>query len=156
MLITAACSIAQEGWTTETYNADALKGTTGYTAYIFTDSKGDCFVLWSHKSDEFRIVSNSHIFDYYGSNMSFQVIIGLYDENDNLTKKIECRAFADNENSHMAYVHRRNAKQTITFIQENKGYVRIIAPLYGSLSDFDLRVPCFKSEPEKKVKDGID
>lgn len=156
MLTTAVCSNAQVGWTTEVYNADELKGTKEYTAYIFTDSKGDYFVLWSHKGDEFRIVSNSHIFDYYGSNKSFQVIIGLYDENDNIIQKIECRAFADNENSHMAYVHRRNAKKTINYIQENIGYVRIIAPLYGSLSDFDLRVPCFKSEPVKNEKDGID
>jgi hypothetical protein len=154
MLTTATYSFAQVGWISEKYNADELKGTKGYTAYIYTDSTGNNFVLWSHTNDEFRIVSNSNIFDYYGSKKSFQVIIGLYDENDNLTKKIECKAFADDENSHMAYVHRRNAKQTINYIQENRGYVRIIAPLYGTLSDFDLRVPCFKSEQEEK--DSID
>ena len=155
MLATAICSVAQVGWNTEEYHADELKGTKGYTAYIYTDSKGDYFVLWSHKDDEFRITSNSYIFDYYGSSRSFKVIIGLYDENDNLVKKIECNAFTDDENSHMAYVHRRNAKQTINHIRENKGYVRIIAPLYSTLSDYDLKVPCFNSEPIKKNGDDL-
>lgn len=155
MLATAGCLVAQVGWNTEVYHADELKGTKGYTAYIYTDNNGDYFVLWSHKDDEFRIASNSHIFDYHGSNKSFQVIIGLYDDKDSLIKKIECYAFTDDENSHWAYVHRKNAKQTINFIRDYKGYVRIIAPLYGTLSDFDLRIPCFKSEPEKKDSDDL-
>ena len=97
MLATAVCSFAQVGWRTEVHHADELKGTEEYTAYIYTDSKGDYIVLWSNTDEDFRIVSNRHIFNYNsGGTKWFSSTVGLYDENGKLIEKVgidfgECR-----------------------------------------------------------------
>lgn len=163
MLATAVCSFAQVGWRTEVHHADELKGTEEYTAYIYTDSKGDYIVLWSNTDEDFRIVSNRHIFNYNsGGTKWFSSTVGLYDENGKLIEKVGIDFDAHNddpriaENSTTFRRDKKAAKKIITFIRNEKGYVRIIAPLYRSNNDYDIEIPCFKSEPKKKEKDGDD
>lgn len=163
MLAATAYSIAQVGWRAEVQHADELKGTEEYTSYIYTDKKGDYIVIWSNTDEDFRIVSNSNIFNYnVGSTKWFSSTIGLYDENGNLLEKVGIDFDARNDDPRIAdnsttfRREKKAAKKIITFIRNEKGYVRIIAPLYRSNNDYDIEVPCFKSEPKKKEKDGDD
>lgn len=163
MLVTAVCSFAQVGWRTEVHHADELKGTEEYTAYIYTDSKGDYIVIWSNTDEDFRIVSNGHIFNYNsGATKWFSSTVGLYDENGKLLEKvgIDFDAHDDNpriaENSTAFRRQKKSANKIIKFIRNEKGYVRIIAPLYRSNNDYDIEIPCFNAKPKKKEKDGDD
>jgi hypothetical protein len=37
-------------------------------------------------------------------------------------------------------------KYIISYLRNEKGYVRIIAPLYNTNETFDIKVPCIKNE----------
>lgn len=163
MLMTAVCSFAQVGWSSTVHHADELKGTEEYTSYVYTDSKGDYIVIWSNTDEDFRIASNGHIFNYNsGGTKWFSSTVGLYDENGKLIEKvgIDFDAHDDNpriaDNSTAFRRQKKAANKIITFIRNEKGYIRIIASLYGTTNDYDIEVPCFKSESKKKEKDGDD
>ncbi len=155
MLTTTVFSFAQAGWKTEVHHADELKGTEEYTSYLYIDDKGDCIVLWSNDETNFRIVSNSHIFNYKtggpGGSKWFSTTIGLYDEEGKLVDKTELDFYIEEGNSRIATSDAvlrkeiREAQKIINYIRDRKGCIRIIAPLYGTISEFDILVPCIQS-----------
>ena len=162
MLTTTVFSFAQVGWTTEVYNEDELLGTEGYVSYIYTDDKKDYIVLWSNDETNFRIVSNTHIFNYNsggpGGSKWFSTTIGLYDEAGKLVEKTGLDFYIQEGNPRVATSEAvlrkeiKEAKKINDFIRNGKGSVRIIAPLYGSISGFDIVVPCFQSYNQNEKK----
>lgn len=155
LLLIALCSqfcvLAQE-WTTIHYEEDELTETPEHDSYSYTDEKGNSIVLWSTDNTDFRIISGSDIFDYNGTIRSFYVIIGYYDNDDKLIEKNEIQmcAFEGAGNQAQAnldplirpFPNKRRCQQLQTFLQNNQGYIRIVAPLFGKNTKFDLRVPC--------------
>ena len=165
-VIVAFCNFAkaQSGWSTTEFGADELKGQAAYTAQFYIDNNGNRFTMWSNEVDYFRITSASHIFNYRvsGSLKEVDVTVGFYDVNDHLIEKVQMTFWPNDDNPRIAHnsvflsKNKKKGMKVIQYLQNEKGYIRIIAPLYHSISGFDLKVPCLKSEPQKKEKDVED
>ena len=154
VLFSQICVIAQE-WVTTHYEEDELTEIQAHDAYRYTDEDENSIVFWSFENTDFRIISGSGVFDYNGTIRSFYAIIGYYDNNDRLIEKNEIQmcAFEGASNQAQAnldplirpFPNKRRCQQLQTFLQNNQGYVRIVAPLFGKNSKFDLRVPCMNN-----------
>jgi hypothetical protein len=152
LLFVCNAAKAQLGWQTTEFEADELKGQSAYTAYFYTDEDGNKLTMWSSEKDYFRITSGTHIFDYIvsGSVKEVGVTVGFYDKNDNLIEKIQMTFWPDDNpriahNSIFMPRNKKKGEKVIQYLQKEEGYVRFIAPLYHSVSGFDLKVPCIKS-----------
>lgn len=168
---------AQSGWVTTKFNADELKGTNAYFAQSYTDKTGNSLTIWSDEDDYFRILSGSHIFDYTVTYSLKEVIaiVGFYDKNDNFIEKIQMTFLPEDDNPRIAHnsvflaTNRKKGKKVIQYLKNEFGYIRIVAPLYGSTSGFDMKIPCLKTADDaqrektqsiyetiyKGIKDGI-
>jgi len=137
---------AQTGWSSNEHKGDELKGTESYYSYKFEDSEENDFIYWSNSDYNFRIISGSHIFDYSSSKM-ISITVGFYSIDDNLIDKGTTTLVVSSENSHFAEVPgKKIGRKVLKYLNENEGYVRIIAPLYGTLASFDIKIPCMKKE----------
>ena len=146
--------IAQE-WITTHFEADELTETQAHDSYRYTDENENSIVFWSFENTDFRIVSGSGIFDYNGAIRSFYAIIGYYDNDGKLIEKNEIQmcAFEGAGNQAQAnldplirpFPNKRRCQQLQNYLQNNHGYVRIVAPLFGENSKFDFRVPCMNN-----------
>lgn len=131
---------AQSGWSLKDFPSDELKGIKGYTAYTYSDEKGSSLVMWDNSNNQFRITCDNGIFDYDVDHF-VRVIIGFYDVNNNLTAKKEISFFVPAGKSGQAtYTGKRVTMMMKKLLLLGKGYVRIIAPLYGK-DDYELDVP---------------
>lgn len=162
---------AQSGWSSTEFEADELKGQPAYTALSYTDNQGNRLTMWSNEDNYFRITSCSHIFNYTvsGSLKEVGATVGFYDTSDNLIEKNQMTFWPNDDNPRIAHNsiflsrNKKKGKKVIQYLRNEEGYIRIIAPLYRSISGFDLKVPCLKSEPQKTerdlsmiFKDGLD
>jgi len=137
---------AQIGWHSTVFKADELKGTESYISYMYEDEGENSFIYWSNNDQNFRIISGSHIFDYNSSKL-ITVTIGLYSSDDKLIDKSNTTLLVSRDNSHFASVPgKKVGKKVLNYLNEDEGYIRIIAPLYGTLVSFDIKVPCMKKE----------
>lgn len=152
---------AQSGWSSTEFEADELKGQPAYTALSYTDNQGNRLTMWSNEDNYFRITSCSHIFNYTvsGSLKEVGATVGFYDTSDNLIEKIQMTFWPNDDNPRIAHNsiflsrNKKKGKKVIQYLRNEEGYIRIIAPLYRSISGFDLKVPCLKSEPQKTERD---
>jgi hypothetical protein len=134
--------MAQE-WFVKEHKADALKKQKAYTSYRFTDNDDNSFIYWSWslKDGDFRIsTSSSHIFDYNSSDY-MQITVGFYDNQDNLIDNGNYRVKVEKDRQFA----RGSKKSIIKYLNEQEGYVRIIAPLYGTTVNYEIKVLCHKS-----------
>ena len=77
---------AQNGWITKEVPADELTGMEAYTYTYFTiDGVGDVII---YSDGNIKLITSDGIFDGKGSGPWARVLMGIYDENDNLLKKI--------------------------------------------------------------------
>ena len=147
-----------QSWHSTHYEADELTDTKEYTSYVFEDPNVGSFIYWSNKKDQFRIITNNHIFNYdsgyskYGGNYcGFEIMVGLYDENDNLIEKfkmwLDCPSsdgkptFGETRDRGKMFNPVGQAKkcQKIFSHLKTSGYVRILSDLYGG-GKFDLKI----------------
>ncbi len=129
-------------WFVNEHEADALKKKEAYSSYRYEDENGNNFVYWSYslKSGDYRITTSSDIFDY-NQNRFMDITIGLYDIQGNLVDKIKDKAKVEDG----ANFAKSCKKKIIKYLNEQEGYIRIIAPLYGTTADYDIKVVCHKS-----------
>lgn len=159
LFLMLAITCNAQGWTKTTLEADELLGEKGGIAYSFCNEENTMkFICWEGNTESFRVISSTKLFDY-GSNLGanghkiFLGLIGFYDENDSLIEKIEkfCFELDDEGLSNQAHPNRwtsmggnnkKNVRKMFDYLKNKKGYIRIVAPLYGTNSNFDLKIPC--------------
>lgn len=145
---------AQNGWISTSFEADDLTEQEAYTSLIYTTDNGSV-VLWDNNDKYFRLISYIGSFDTKVTQWSFRyidifkAIVGYYDTNDNCIKKSKCQfesgvnhSEAKNMKDTMAH---NEGKNIIKFLKEEKGYIRIVAPLFNSHENFDIKVPCLNN-----------
>ena len=133
-------------WNISEHQADLMKNQKAYTSYRYEDNKGNGFVYWSNSNYDLRIYSGEGIFDY-SERRFVDVMFGIYDINDNLLEKSSITLKVE-KNAAFATVpyKKKTAVKVIKYLNENEGYVRILAPLYGNTLGYELIVPCRKNE----------
>jgi hypothetical protein len=140
---------AQNGWEKTKFPGDELKGEKETCLNIYTNDEGS-FVFSDEKDDGFMVTTQRGFFDYDIDNYAKGTIIGLYDQNGVLLEKMDLPTqrtfFTTSSSNHktMGCIKKAAAKKIISFIKEQKGYVRIIAERY-SRTDFDIKVPCMNN-----------
>ena len=148
-LMTMVVSVnAQNGWETRKSGGDELKGYSPSVAHLYKCDEGDiCFFDGSEST--FMVSTYNGFFDYDVDDYVKGAIIGLYDINDNLIEKIKTptqRTFWVGEKNHhiMVCVKKDVGEKIVSFLKNQKGFVRIIAERY-SRSDFDIKIPCMNN-----------
>ena len=142
-----------QGWSTQYFDGDELTKKESYEAYSFINEKGDQFVYWSNSDKNFRIINNSinapfkdllvHVpLTLDVVRVMKHVKVGFYDENGKLIDSDDTEMIVQEGKSNFASVPgKKVAKKIIKFIASGKpGYVRIVAPLYGSNIPFDIKI----------------
>lgn len=134
-------------WSSSHYEADPMKKIEAYDSYHFTDENGNMFIFWSNSPKNFRIISNESIFNYKYKSFWVEIEIGFYDVNGKFVEKIKTNGAADeNEPSRLENMSfTKGAKKIISYLKEQKGSVRFLAPLYGRASGMDFTVPCMNN-----------
>lgn len=152
-------SPSKGGWKITHQTADELKGNEAYSSYVYSQPGMGAFVFWGFEKFQFRIVSDDGIFNYKstysrysGAYQGESILVGLYDNNDNLIEKFNM--WLDREMSKDGkFLTTRNAgtmsnpvgqkgkvKKIFKHLQGQNGYVRIVATRYNH-ADFDLKIP---------------
>lgn len=159
LLCSSNITKAQSGWHTTNFDADELKGQEAYAAYVYKDEDGNSLTMWSNEDDYFRITSSSHIFNYVLTNNALKIVhvtVGFYDKDNNLIEKITMTFWPNDDNpakaisSYLMPKDKKKGRKVMQYLKNEEGYIRLLAPLYRSNSDFDLRVPCVKSAAQKQ------
>ena len=151
--MTFSLNAMAQKWTVIEHEADALKKEKAYTSYRFEDANENLFIYWtwSLKNGDFRIVnSSSHIFDYRerNNNKIMEITVGFYDSQDNLINNSKINMKVEKDPQYAIVLNtltNKTAKKLIKYLNEEEGYIRIIAPLYGTNTDFDIKILCHKS-----------
>ena len=165
LMLTAVLTASAQGrWEIIETEADELKGTTGGTAYIYTDPEMGSFVFWGFKEYQYRLISDHAQFNieniynrFDGGHSGIIVLVGLYDANDKLIDKFDM--WLDKEgNKSNRFVRTRDAggmsnpvgqkgkvKKIFNALQSKSGYVRIVGERFDT-TDFDIKIPPFKIE----------
>jgi hypothetical protein len=77
-----------------------------------------------------------------------RITIGFYDSQDNLVDNSKIKMKIEDDSRYACVLNtlvNKTAKKVIKYLNEQDGYVRIIAPLYGTNSEFDIKVLCHKN-----------
>lgn len=138
--------IMAQQWTQKEFKADELKGTEGYIAYTFDDEKGNSFIYWSNTEKKLRLFNKIGIFN---SNSDDRVLakVGFYDENGNLVKKKDFGVRTINDTYNMAEnIYSKEGAMILKYLKEQKGYIRILVPMFQSVSPWEIKVPCLNNE----------
>lgn len=148
-------SINAQQWTVVNNSGDELRGTTASTSYMWTEYNGTFY--YQDNDDKLFIINTSEgIFNSNGQRgtKGRPIVVGLvgfYNEDDSMIEKMEL-TFEINEGSQSVYPNKytykggnnyKRSKHVLDFIQNNKGYVRILIPRYNK-TDLELKVQCNK------------
>ena len=157
LALASVTGVHAQSWSIQHFDGDELKKTESYDAYTFTSESGDKFVYWSNDEKNFRIINNSIAapFNYRAISVPFtldltnvmkHVKVGFYNENGKLEDSDDTEMIVPNGQETFASVTgKKVAKKVIKFLESGKpGYVRIVAPLYGSNVSFDIKITCRK------------
>ena len=149
----------KNGWIVTTHEADELIGNDEYNSIAYIGDDDSKIVLWDKNDKDFRIICNEgNIFDYkvgsngwsFNTNMKlFVATVGYYDSNNKLLKKKECGFQIEGNASEARSIKYgmggNEGKRIVAFLKNEKGYIRIIAPLYNTRRKFDIKVPCMNN-----------
>ena len=142
-----------QGWEKTYHPEDKLMGTQAYTSYYYTDALGNGFVYWSDSDVKFRVITTEGIFDYSITSEGQHIIhckVGFYNDEDVLVEDKNMILRVVNGNASQAEmfnpignfgVNKRKGKELLKYINEEQGYVRVVATLYGG-GLFDIKIPC--------------
>lgn len=145
-----------DGWMATTHDADELIGNESYTSLIYSTDVGS-IVLWDNETKKFRIITNNELFDSdvqkAGWNPSYRSLfvatIGFYNLDNKLLKKK--KVWFEIGSNHRQAVStagssgKNEGKDVVTYLRNNKGYIRIVAPLHLTNLNFDLKIPCLQN-----------
>ena len=147
-----ATSVNAQRWEHSVTEADELTGETAHESWIYTDEKGNSFVMWSDESENFRVISSTAIFNYIGDIRSVMATIGYYDMNNKLIEKNDIQLLVAEGQANQAepnmnsltrpFPNKKRTRKLLETLQKSQGYVRILVPLYGTNAKFDIKVPC--------------
>lgn len=141
----------QEGWEITHHDGDELTGDKAYDSFMYNDEDGNSFVYWSDSHDSFRIISNDGIFDYetfiFGAAKPHYYLknikVGYYDENGKLVDSNKTTMMIREGKPNQAGTPGlKTGKKVVKYLEQSRGYIRIVAPIYGSNVPFDIKVPC--------------
>ena len=142
----SSISIFAQQWTQKEFKADELKGTDGYMAYTYKDENGNSFIYWSNTEKKLRLINKVGIFDSdsYGNVLAK---LGFYDESGNLVKKKDFGISTISNSYSMAEnKYSKESAMILKYLKEQKGYIRILAPMFQSVSPWEIKVPCLNNE----------
>ncbi len=152
IILAFAINLPAQRWERFVTEADELTGETEYESDIFTDENGNVFVMWSNESENFRVISATSIFNYFGDIRSVMATIGYYDSNNKLIEKNDIQLLVSEGQGNQAepnmipmirpLPNKKRVKMLLEYVREGQGYIRILVPLYGTNSKFDIKVPC--------------
>lgn len=150
-----ATSANAQRWEHSVTEADELIGEKGHESDVYTDENGNVFVMWSDESENFRVISGTAIFNFFGDIRSVMATIGYYDLNNKLIEKNDIQLLVSEGQATQAepnmvpmirpLPNKKRVKMLLDYVQNKQGYVRILAPLYGTNAKFDIKVPCLKN-----------
>ena len=153
MCLFCQIQILAQKWSIDEHEADELRGSESYTSYCYDDENENSFVFWSNSDKNFRIITNSGVFDYKSSfagkihTRLMNVVVGIYDTQDKLIEKYETKIeVADDIKMASKPWATKKAKKILEYIKEQQGYIRILASIYGSNLPFEIKVPCLKNQ----------
>lgn len=140
----------EKKWYVTDVEADELLGSEAKTVYQYIES-GVGNILYSEKDKIFMLTTQKGIFDYkanstsIGVNRTVKVLMGFYDENNNLIKKktINYHVTDDGQSCYTRWIG-----EIIPFLKnsDNEGsHVRLVASLYGN-GIFDITIPIFSEQ----------
>ncbi len=155
IVCTFAFNAQAQKWEHFVTEADELIGEAGHESDMYTDENGNGFVMWSDESENFRVFSGSSIFDFVGDYRTVMATIGYYDTNNKLIEKNDIQLLVSDGRATQAepnmipmirpFPNKKRVKMLLDYVQNKQGYVRIIAPLYGTNAKFDIKIPCLKN-----------
>ena len=147
-------------WEHYVIEADELLEVKGHESDVFTDEAGNVFVMWSDEDLNFRIISATSIFDYMGDIRSVMATIGYYDMNNKFIEKNDIQLLVSEGQGNQAepnmipmmrpFPNKKRVAELLQFVRESQGYVRILVPLYGTNTRFDIRIPCLNNPQLKE------
>ncbi len=155
IVCTFAFNAQAQKWEHFVTEADELIGEAGHESDMYTDETGNVFVMWSDESENFRVISGTSIFNFVGDIRSVMATIGYYDMNNKLIEKNDIQLLVSEGQANQAepnmipmirpFPNKKRVKMLLDYVQNKQGYVRIIAPLYGTNAKFDIKIPCLKN-----------
>lgn len=155
IVCTFAFNAQAQKWEHFVTEADELIGEVGHESDMYTDETGNVFVMWSDESENFRVISGTSIFNFVGDIRSVMATIGYYDMNNKLIEKNDIQLLVSEGQANQAepnmipmirpFPNKKRVKMLLDYVQNKQGYVRIIAPLYGTNAKFDIKIPCLKN-----------
>ena len=144
-------------WGKKIIEGDNLKGTIDQVVSVYNEGTKTFF--FSTVKDNYFLVRTSESFFNFSSktgergNYLVNGIIGQYDSEDKLLERIDILFEVDdnhgqtlhpNKYTQMGGNNLKRCKKVLDFIKNEKGYIRIILPLYND-SEFDLKIPTLHS-----------
>jgi hypothetical protein len=144
--------LMRDTWFSVQMSGDELTDRTEQEVIAFNTSDGDYLITYSSRPNILIITSKNGSFDFDRSSM--RIIIGYYNENNELVKK-ETPYFFKLGSYSSGYTGGEDGKSLMQFIKTQKGYVRIVIDRYLS-SDFDVKFPTWVSTPPTKTNRTID
>ena len=157
-LIVAMCNFANaqtispiDTWFLLNIQGDELIGTSDDEVLSFITKKGNCVMHNASHLTAFVLIADRGVFDFqtsrYSSLVSEEVIIGFYNDNDELVDKEETYLGKAGKYSAGVLI----SEKLFDFMSNNSGFVRFRARLYGG-TYFDEKIPTWKSMPPVRIK----
>lgn len=162
VILCVGVSMKAQIWTTGKIEGDELLGIKPCTAMVFQENNSDenswKFVMFDNTSDDFFLDAPKLVFDFSGDGASggklVKGLVGFYDEDGKLIDKIENYCFEtassifgqvhSNKYTKMGGNNKKNAKKILEYLQNKKGAIRFVLPVYGA-EHFDLKVQCINN-----------
>ena len=145
--------LIKEKWHIASLGGDELLERETQEIYTYFTKDGYNLVYYASRPNLLVIALNKRIFDFssigrYSSTKSVDLVIGYYDENDNLVDKEKTilLKLGDGYDSGML-----GSEKVMNYMRTQKGYIRFIADVYNG-NDFDAKVPTWKMNVPVKVK----
>ena len=138
-------------WFSLDIQGDELTGSSDDVVFSFITEKGNHIFHYASRPFTFILTANKGVFDFeisrYSSLASEKIVIGYYNENDELIDKEEVYLYKLGKYSTGCL----DSEKLFNYMGNNLGFVRFHASLYQS-NYFDEKVPTWKSTPPIKVK----
>ena len=138
-------------WFSLDIQGDELTGSSDDVVFGFITEKGNSVNHYASRPTTFVLMVNEDVFDFqssrYSSLASEKVIVGYYNENDELIDKEEVYLFKLGKYSTGVL----DSEKLLNYMTNKPGFVRFHANLYRG-TYFDEKVPTWKSMPPVKVK----
>ena len=158
LMLVLSVPMAAQNWTKFEVKGDELKGTKDHITYLYNEDT--MYFQFDEENDKQFIVKTEKSFfnyapDWFGYHHRNLVMgkVGLYDTDDKLIEGIDLlfeitdhtNILIPNKYTKMGGNNSKRCKKVLDFIKNQKGFVRIVLPLYDDTTDFDLKIPTLQN-----------